>query len=112
MLKSGGSDPKELYEMACGLMEAGESLKQVAYAMGYDEESDMGKISDEKQEENEEAYEEGDTPFVDQPTEGYKTYGDRKEEEAESDEDSDSEDEEQKPIGRKAILISLRKKFG
>lgn len=104
VLKSGGQDPKELYEMACGLVQAGESLKEVAYAMGYDEESDMEKISDDKQEENEEAYENDDSHFVDQPTEGYKTRGEREEEE--------EDEEDDKPVGRKAIMISLKRKFG
>jgi len=109
-LKSGGQDPKEIYDMACGLMQAGESLKEVAYAMGYDEDSDMEKISDEQQEENEESYEKDDSHFVDQPTEGLKTYGEREEEKAEV--EADEEDKDEKPLGRKAILISLKRKLG
>lgn len=116
LLKSGGQDPKEVYDMACSLMAAAEGLKEMAYAMGYDEESDMEKVSDEKQEENEDAYEKGDSHFVDQPTEGLKTYGDRIEEESEAEDASeDSEEEEddnmKMPIGKRAILISLKKKL-
>ncbi len=113
ILKSGGQDPKELYDMACKLMEVGEALKMTAEAMGYDEESDLEKMSDEDQAENEREYEKDNTHFVDQPTEGFKTYGERSEEESssesESDSDSEEEDSEERPIGKKAILISLKR---
>lgn len=108
-LKSGGQDPKELYDMACKLMEAAEALKMTAEAMGYDEESDLEKMSDEDQAENEREYEKDNTHFVDQPTEGFKTYGERSEEESQAESDSDSEEEDERPIGKKAILISLKR---
>jgi hypothetical protein len=113
-MKQNGQDPKELYEMACKLMEVGEALKSTAEALGYDEESDMEKISDEDQMENEDEYEKDNTHFVDQPTEGLKTYGERLEDdsgeqESQAESNSDSEEEDGKPIGKKAILISLKR---
>lgn len=104
-MKSGGQDPKELYDLACSLMEAASAMKEMSYAMGYDEESDLDKISQEADEQREEAYEDGDEAFVDHAKMGQKTYGERKVE----------EDEEKKfdkmPLGKKALIISLKRKF-
>lgn len=110
-MKSGGQDPKELYDMACSLMEAAKAMKEMSYAMGYEEDSDLEKMSEEADEEREEDYENGDEPFVDHAKMGEKTYGERKVEEEEA-EDAEEKMSKKLPIGKRALIISLKKKFG
>jgi hypothetical protein len=119
------SNPEELYNMACTLIETGMALKEAAKSMGYEEpesEEEESEYEDEGEGEGEEEsdlngmkremdmkrkmerkmdYKKGKSVYVNPPSEGEMTDGEMEE-----------EDSPISPMKKNLIVVKLKKRFG
>lgn len=124
------SNPEELYNMACTLIETGMALKEAAKSMGYEEPESEGEESEyedegegEGEEEGEEEsdlngmkremdmkrkmerkmdFKKGKSVYMDPPGEGEMTDGEMEEEDSSP----------ISPLKKNLIIVKLKKKFG